>query len=61
MGAGPKQGGMSPMDIYFRSIREGEQPPTGFEAFNTKTVACYEAATVSFPPALLYHWPSIRL
>ena len=48
LGAGPKQGGFSPLEIYFKFINDGVKAPTGVEAFDVKTVACYQAATVSF-------------
>ena len=48
LGGLPKQGGLSPLDIDFISIRDGEKAPSGVKAFDVEAVACYQAADVSF-------------
>lgn len=54
MGAGPEQAGFSPFDIYITTFHDEEKPPSGFEAFSTRAVACYESSNVSISPLFLF-------
>jgi len=47
MGGGPEQGGLSPFDIIFTAVHEGEEPPIGMTAFSTPNVPCNEAISNS--------------
>lgn len=47
MGLGVDHGGFSPFDIFFRYLQDDENIE-GIEPFDTRSVACYEAYSVSY-------------